>query len=260
MGAVLLSGHAFGRLQRIFPSNSILWIDTEQSPYDLRTNMERLYYAASVAPKTDARSIGLHVFGLRPFSPEERLKLINRAIEKTNPDIIVIDGIRDLLHDFNDVKESDQLITWLLKTSVSLPNGNIFCVLHTNDGTEKLRGHLGSELFNKCSDRFDVTKVDGHFSVTHTSRHLEMQGSFDFRIDEAGHLAPWEATDGAMVEEPQEVLQRIFIDAAQETMQWSDIISKFAKASTITQKKAKDILQPKIGIWMVKTPNGFRLK
>ncbi len=88
----------------------------------------------------------------------ERWRLIKNAIDAVNPDIVFVDGLRDLVNDFNDNAESSEIITEMM----SLASQRQLCiwnVLHMNprpqnDDESKMRGHLGTELGNKVSDTF----------------------------------------------------------------------------------------------------------
>lgn len=249
LAAIAMNGRQFGNLQRVTASQKILWIDTEQSPYDVYTNMARLYRLANLEEKTDTEKHGLNVYMLRPFSPAERRDLINEAIKQHNPDLIIIDGVRDLINNFNDEAESTDLTTWLLKTSSLLPHANIFCVIHTNDGSDKMRGHLGTELFNKCSDRFDVSKENGYFAARHISRHVEAMDKLCFCIDNAGDLVPYSTGSAAnltadLVEAPAAILKRIFTEG--EPLPFNTIVKTFAAETVIPQAKARPILKAMI--------------
>lgn len=264
LAAAAMSGRPFGNLQRVTASQKILWIDTEQSPFDVYTNMSRLYHLAGIADKTDTEKVGLSVYMLRPFSPADRRLLITAAIEQHNPDIVIIDGVRDLLNNFNDEVESNDVITWLLQTSNQLPHANIFCVLHTNDGSDKMRGHLGTELFNKCADRFDVSKNNGYFSAAHFSRHAEAMDKLNFYIDNEGNLAPYIAERGAdmtadLVEAPADILKRLFANGRPQSFKL--IVKYFAREAAISQVKARPILKAMItdGV-LVKIDDKFKLK
>lgn len=193
MAATMLKGQKFGIIERETPPFTMCYFDTEQTPFDVQTNMKRLLNAAGIEP-SKAASNGFFPFMLRPYTAEQRKLIIDKTLELYKPDIVFIDGIRDLLHDFNDIKEVDALITWLLQTTTKMSNANFFVVIHTNEGSEKMRGHLGSELYNKCGDRFDVTKQGGHFKVKHICKHMAMLEPFLFHINEDGHLQPYEET------------------------------------------------------------------
>lgn len=96
-------------------------------------------------PKTEKQS-----------SNKERWRLIKMAIEAKEPDVVFIDGMRDLINDFNDLAESADIITEMMSLA-SQRNMCIWNVLHMNprpgnDDESKMRGHAGTELGNKVSD------------------------------------------------------------------------------------------------------------
>ena len=236
MAAVMLSGGQFGTMTSETRPKRICYFDTEQTAFDVQTNMRRLYAAAGIPDGTDANGIGFYPFMLRPFSAEERLNVIIAAIEATDPDIVIIDGIRDLLHDFNDIRECDRLMTWLLKTTSEMSHANFFCVIHTNEGSEKIRGHLGTEIFNKCGDRFDVSIEGEHFKVRHISKHRNIK-PFLFRINEAGRLEPYEAISG---DDPAEVIKAIFENAEGKPLYLESIVNQYKTITGVSREKARD--------------------
>ena len=69
----------------------------------------------------------------------------------------------------------------------------MFCVLHENPGSEKMRGHLGTELSNKVTDTFRCTKQKVNNVVTFTVKQVDARGkdvddwTFEI-IDDAGGL------------------------------------------------------------------------
>ena len=101
---------------------------------------------------------------MRPLTIEERRKTIEDAIKEEKPDIIFIDGVRDLLQDFNSLEQSNELIQWLLSLTAEY-GCTIVSVLHQNKSKEdgNMRGHLGTELLNKLTDCFEVSKKDESF-------------------------------------------------------------------------------------------------
>lgn len=95
-------------------------------------------------------------------TPTTRLKAVLHFIPKWEPDIVIIDGIRDLVHDFNDNAESVNIINRLMSLAEER-NIAIWNALHYNprpgaDGQSKMRGHLGTELGNKVTDTFVSSK------------------------------------------------------------------------------------------------------
>lgn len=87
---------------------------------------------------------------------KRRYRLIKQAIDILHPDAVFIDGIRDIIGDFNDNEESSALVTDLM----ALAEQKQICIWNTlhmnprpkNDDESKMRGHLGTELGNKITD------------------------------------------------------------------------------------------------------------
>ena len=93
--------------------------------------------------------------------------MIETVIRRDRPDIIFIDGIRDLVFDFNDIKECTIIVNWIMFL-VDKYNCHISLVLHQNpsDSNSKGRGHLGTELDNKCESAIVVAKDEDDESVS----------------------------------------------------------------------------------------------
>jgi len=121
------------------------------------------------------------------MNPKERAEYIEQKIKTEKPDVVLIDGVRDLLNDFNNISESNEIVSKLLRLSEEC-NCSIISVLHTNKSSfdSSPRGHIGSELQNKCSDILEVTKDGNVFCVEETeSRNIEV-GKFAFTLNENG--------------------------------------------------------------------------
>lgn len=115
-----------------------------------------------------------------------------QAIVETRPTAIFLDGIRDVIGDFNDNKESADLVSECMKMATEM-NCCIFNVLHENPGSEKMRGHLGTELGNKVTDTFVSIKEKKDNVVTFTVKQVDARGKDvpDWRYeitDDAGAL------------------------------------------------------------------------
>ena len=174
----------------------VLWFDTEQDRYDTMMILRRIQQLCGWKD-TQADNPKLHIYSLRSMDkmdatesvPKNRLMAIRAAVEYYRPTVVLIDGVRDLLDDFNDLKESNDLVQALMEMSADTGCA-IWNVLHVNPGSDKMRGHLGTELQNKVTDIFSVTKKKGAdgsvlFEVEQTAaRHRDIDG-FSFRIDDS---------------------------------------------------------------------------
>lgn len=190
MVSVLMSGKPFGRMSRgEGVPRSILWVDTEQSLYYVTKNVNELLDLCGYQRNVPTDNYGLNVLALLGNDCETMLEVIQAAIDELHPDIVVIDGVRDLVSNFNDEEETQRVMTWLNANLKADPSLNIFCAIHTNPTDKtKMRGHLGTELANKCSDMITVCKnKGGYFEAEHTmARGRTYEPAFTFRIGEKG--------------------------------------------------------------------------
>ena len=145
---------------------TVMYIDTEQEPINTSrltkgVNWLTGYPALSNHPR-------LHVLRLRNMPrgcdvPTERINVIDYWVARWNPDVIVLDGLRDVVHDFNDNAESTAIINRLMGLAEER-NVCIWNALHYNprpgaDDMSKMRGHVGTELGNKVTDTFVSSKT-----------------------------------------------------------------------------------------------------
>ena len=131
----------------------VLWVDTEQSEMHVHRVVDRIMTMTGAKLSGSKREPRLETLKLREASPSERCAILMDAIEHYGTflpfDLIVIDGIADLQRNTNDLEESDALVNALMRLSTET-NTHIICVLHTNPGSDKARGHLGSSLQRKA--------------------------------------------------------------------------------------------------------------
>ena len=128
---------------------NVLWIDTEQGERHVRRVIERISEMTGAKMGGAVSEPRLMTLSLRELSPTERFSVMIDAISRYPFDLIVIDGIADLQRNTNDLEESDALVGALMSISTKT-NTHILCVLHTNPGSDKARGHLGSSLQRKA--------------------------------------------------------------------------------------------------------------
>ena len=135
-------------------NGNVLYFDTEQSEYFTFKTLERI---PNIRGYT-AQPTNLFCMNLREFEPKIRTKIIEYCIYNI-PDIsyVLIDGIRDLVYDINSQEEAVKISTKLLRWSKD-KNCHITVVIHENKADASARGHLGTEIQNKCETVLSVTK------------------------------------------------------------------------------------------------------
>ena len=131
----------------------------------------------------------------RPY--KQRYDLIRLAIDALSPDIVFIDGLRDLLNSINDEESGTQILDEL----ASMAEERHMCIwnaLHQNpngktDDEAKMRGWIGTELGNKVSDTLVSIKSKTASGVTFTVKQQDARGKdlddWKFQVtDDAGNL------------------------------------------------------------------------
>lgn len=176
MVAAILGGH-WGPLTAALPDARVLVVDTEQKAADTQLIYNRTLQLAGL-PQEDIYH-RFQTFCLRSLSREQKIDAVKELIRTQQPDIVFIDGVVDLMANFNEVDDSKDIIEWLMQLTtpeVSGTNAAIVCVLHTNKATDdhNMRGHVGTMLAQKSGTVLEVTKRDGIFTITNTdARHKE---------------------------------------------------------------------------------------
>lgn len=136
----------------------VLYFDTEQSRGDVKELQNRIIEIAGFENLT-AESLDLLLcYSIKAMSPKERHEFINRSIQYENEiGLVIIDGVKDLMTSVNNEEQTSVIITDLLKWSEE-KNIHICSVLHENPNSDKMRGHIGTELINKCETVVSIQK------------------------------------------------------------------------------------------------------
>ena len=165
----------------------VLYVDTEQSPYHCLKVMKRILRMADLPDDRDNEN--LEFLALRKYTPEQRIRIVEQAINNT-PDIglVIIDGIRDMVYDINSPGESTRIISKLMQWTDER-RIHIHTVLHLNKGDDNTRGHLGTELNNKAETVLQITKDDFERDISSVAAmHIRDRDfePFAFRINADG--------------------------------------------------------------------------
>ncbi len=172
----------------------VIYIDTEQN----RRNANAIYHRIKALLKNPDDAKRLDVYSLRDVAsadPQMRLIKIVELITEKKPTLVIIDGIADLIADFNDIGASQTLIALLMAVS-SKNKTAIVNVLHTNKDKRdtNMKGHLGTLLLQKASDVFEVNKItkDGNdlFSIKETDCRNKAVPPIAFTLDDKAVPSP----------------------------------------------------------------------
>ena len=130
---------------------AVLFYDTEQSETQLYKNISGILKRANL----NAMPPCFKAYCLTSMSRKERMQAIVQSMDKFyyqfgGIQMVVIDGIADLVRCANDEAESIAVIDELYRLA-GIYKTCIVCVLHFVPNGMKLRGHLGSELQRKAA-------------------------------------------------------------------------------------------------------------
>lgn len=137
---------------------AVLLYDTEQSENQLYKNIALLLKRAGQKNKPD----WLKAYYLTAMSRRERLQSIQDSMDYYHHffggiQLVIIDGIADLVRSANDETESIAVVEELYRLA-GIYRTCIICVLHFVPNSFKLRGHLGSELQRKAAAILSIEK------------------------------------------------------------------------------------------------------
>ena len=181
----------------------VLYVDTEMEKLNSARVLRRVHWLCDWDLKTPQERFSVLWLKNMPRDGQEeahvrRYRLILAAIDSVQPDIVFIDGIRDLLSSIND----EQTAVKILSELSSLAEDRHMCIwnaLHQNprmnsDGEDsKMRGWTGTELGNKVSDTLISIKTKTANGVTFTVKQQDARGKdiddWKFEVtDDAGNL------------------------------------------------------------------------
>lgn len=138
---------------------ALLHFDTEQSPTDHWAVLDIAMRRAQLEGERPPWLRSYCLTGMNPIALCQTVMTQIRAVKDAFGGIhsILIDGYAELVLDVNDAKESQLIVTELHKFAISLACP-IIGVLHYNPGSEKGRGHLGSQLERRAETNLALTK------------------------------------------------------------------------------------------------------
>ena len=181
----------------------VLYIDTEMEKLNSAKVLRRVHWLCDWDMKMPNERFNVLWLKKMPKDSDtkpykRRYQLIKMAIEVVHPDVVFIDGLRDLLASINDEEAGTQILDELASLAEER-RMCIWCALHQNpsrkndDDDMKMRGWIGTELGNKVSDTLISIKSKTANGVTFTVKQQDARSKdlddWKFEItDDAGNL------------------------------------------------------------------------
>lgn len=165
----------------------VVWIDTEQSE---DSTHEILCHRIGSLIGQAIPDEQYYVYNLRRDNWQDRLHWAEMCIVQHKPDLVIFDGIRDVVGDINNYTEAQTVLDKLLSLA-SWSRACIVCVLHQNKALEDktLRGALGTELQNKSYETYECQKdLDTRlFTLKQTAtRKYDIGAKLEFTVNADG--------------------------------------------------------------------------
>lgn len=240
---------------------NVLFCDTEQDVSDTQAVTKRIHRLNEWG--LNANNDSFVALNLRDPDRDTRVATIESAIIDIKPDLVLLDGIVDLVGDFNNIQDSHQAVTTLTRWATKYDCHIVTC-LHVNKGTAELRGHLGAFLRQKGELTLLLTKQEGLVPYIEVkpidSRHRPIE-DFCFRINNEGLPELYEAE---IKQTRSSLLDSIFSEAlqGQTSLRHTDLVQKVmelgkvkidAAKKRITEAKNKGlIIQNDSGLYYLK--------
>ena len=172
------------------PPLKCLWYDTEQCQQSTREIIADRIRPMATDSQGCFQEEMYDIFNSRSLDFSERMELLESAVAHCHPDLVVIDGICDLIRDINDGTTVKAVVENLMRTAQAY-DCCIVCAIHQNKGAEDRnpRGWIGTELNNKSFEVYacELLKPEMIFAVEQMlSRRYRMESLFYFVVDDNG--------------------------------------------------------------------------
>lgn len=160
-----------------FPENRtrLCLFDTESSDFDYYNRIE------GIRKFTDYPHMphNFDSYQVREDGTHSIRKMVERYLE-LNPDcsVLVLDGLLDLIMNYNDESESTLLTKWLKKIT-KVYDLLIITVLHFNKSNDHTTGVIGSHSDRFAQSTLDIKKVKENNTFVMSSRFMRSDADFE---------------------------------------------------------------------------------
>jgi hypothetical protein len=235
---------------------AVVHFDTEQSREDFWNQVARAVRRAG----REQTPPWLLSYTLTDFPAKQKREAVWMAADHAAKEFgglhsIIVDGFADLVCDVNDAEECNEFVAALHALAIK-HNCPIVGVIHFNPGSEKTRGHLGSQLERKAETNLRIDK-DGEVSHVWSEKQrrapiLEGTGPrFQWSEELAMHVtveSRESAKKKAATEEAKRLRDDVFGD--KRSMRYTDLKNGVMDITGKSDRSAKRIVEDwvKLGV------------
>ena len=234
--AAILNGEFGGlryELSDLIRNPKVLYIDTEMEEENTIAVKNRVCQMSNRNPQQSYDDFKILMLRETEEATDRWRKTL-KAIYEVKPTIVFIDGLLDLVSDFNKNDECQRMIYRCMQVA-SHYGISVWCLVHQNPGnTTKLVGHLGSMLERKVTDVFCCIKEtnDKTGEVTFTVKQTKARGrdvpKWKFRILPVGVYGRPEQIDESTDIDDIDLIHQWLRDG-QELIKWPATITEIKR-------------------------------
>ena len=256
IASAFIPGDQFG-MKIHFPENRrrIAYFDTESSDFDFYRQIQKIKSFSNL----NSLPAWADCYTVREDSPQDIRALIKHYLE-SNPDcpIMIIDGLLDLLFDYNSEVESRKLVNWFKKLTKQ-HNCLFIGVLHQGKGMgAQTLGHLGSNTDRWAQSTLEIIKDKDKKTYTLQPRFLRSSDDFEpvvlMNFDgvwQKMHFESEKKTEG-IVKKPKDLTElehkALIFQVLKDPQSYKDLIAEIQERSAKGINFAKEIVK----IWIQK--------
>jgi hypothetical protein len=239
------------KLQTPHNRAKVCLIDTESSDYDFYRTINKIKGFAEIndlPPYFDA-------FQVREDSSNAIKQMIERYLElNLDCSILIVDGLLDMLVNYNDEKESSLLTSWLKKITKHY-NILLISVLHQSKSNLATTGHIGSASDRFAQSTLDITKDKEKNTYVLSSRFMRSDSDFEpITLMNFNGLFQQIETDkpkntGKKATDLDEIeSKRLLHQIVTMPMSYNDISSEIIERTATSKAFAKNLIK----LWIIK--------
>ena len=260
----ILRGEFYGlryELSREIPQPKVLYIDTEMEKGNTQLVMLRVY--EMMGWEKGSVHDEFKILWLREeVKAVDRWRLTLKAINEVQPTVVFLDGLIDVVGDFNDNKECQSIIYKCMATA-SHYGLSMWCLLHENPGSSKMVGHAGSFLERKATDvlktKKDKESGSVQFEVSQSKARARDLDAWTFTVEDDnnhyGHPVIKAKEGSSTTTEQAYDIHKLVPLVGDQSLAFTTLRDKLAAAENKGRGWAKDQINEAIRQGILKTQN-----
>lgn len=230
---------------------AVIHFDTEQARHKHQRNINNILRRANLATCPDYfLSYNLRLLPIDKYA-EIASKICEAAFLRFgNIHSIYIDGGADFIKDVNDAEAANEAIKFFESLAINY-NTAVFIIIHTNPGSDKERGHMGSQAQRKAGSVLLVKESEGISYIE--PKLLRYAGSNDIPLLQFSYdkqkgyhvfhgIKEKPQRDELRLGQSQRILSEVFKETG-TALGYADLVNQVMRAGKVKERTAKDIIK-----------------